>query len=753
MTTILKNSSTVSTPNQTALVVGIDAYPSQPLTVCVHDAIEMGSALAMPEYGFTVSKLLDHEATRRSLKKTLEAFFRTVASTYLFYFSGHGWATDIGVYLMTVDGDDEDEGVDLDYVRRLITNLVHPDASVVMILDCCHSGAATAKAPTSGVKVRSQDVVRAIPSLPQGRVLMAACRGDQLAYEDMNLGHGVFTFSLLRGLLGEAADTRGDITVTGLHDFVAREVALAGLQTPVFRGDIAGRLILGSGLSPQVQPVLTDERAVELEREAQRFLQDYQSTTASSYGDLSRWKAEGHKAACQTLEPLLNWFERRLGEFPYLKERTDFLKLKEAAIQRLAYLQTIDIDTITPLGIVKEKLGSGNFGTVWKIDPVLASAEPALAYKIYHPQDFGEHEKVRRFRRGYEAMNQLDHPYIVKVQKYTNCPMGFFMNFIDGPNLRNFTGTLDEPKNLISLLLTIAETIAHAHARSVVHRDVKPENIIMSFDASHSMWRPYLTDFDLAWFSTASKLTKDALGTVQYSAPEQWAAPMSASAHAPTTDSYSFGQLAFFTVTGSDPVPLNRADNSRALQSRLQRGWFEGSAQDFLRLYNDCTEHQPNRRPQLDEICERLFRISGQLHDLSPSTTFTDDRFIKELVFSMVGLSSDDQGGQNSFETLSGKNRISISIKNSRHLDVDLSYVFSADVGISLAAGSFSEMRRTTMNKIRDAINDFSEKHISSDLGSPFQVTIDHYNVPLNLDGLALSRALIRKVIDAMETA
>ena len=94
----------------------------------------------MPEYDFTVSSLLDSEVTRRSLRQKLDSFFRTGANTYLFYFSGHGWATDEGVYLVTVDSDSIEPGVDLDYIKRLITSLVPPHASVVVILDCCQMG-------------------------------------------------------------------------------------------------------------------------------------------------------------------------------------------------------------------------------------------------------------------------------------------------------------------------------------------------------------------------------------------------------------------------------------------------------------------------------------------------------------------------------------------------------------------------------------------------------------------------------------
>ena len=105
-------------------------------------------------------------------------------------------------------------------------------------------------------------------------------------------------------------------------------------------------------------------------------------------------------------------------------------------------------------------------------------------------------------------MELLEHPHIVKVHKYTQCPIGFYMDFVDGPNLRDFVGTVSEPADTLQILIKIAETLQHAHGRNVIHRDVKPENIVLTFDSESNIWVPYLTDFDLAWFSAATQLTR-----------------------------------------------------------------------------------------------------------------------------------------------------------------------------------------------------------------------------------------------------
>jgi serine/threonine protein kinase len=327
------------------------------------------------------------------------------------------------------------------------------------------------------------------------------------------------------------------------------------------------------------------------------------------------------------------------------------------------------------------------------------------------------------------------------------------MDFIDGPNLRNFTGTLEEPIQQIPLLLTVAETLKHAHARNVVHRDVKPENIILSQDTKGN-WRPHLTDFDLAWYSTASRLTKDAFGTVQYSAPEQMATPMAASAHAPITDSYSFGQLCFYAVTGSDPVPLEYANNYRALEVRLRGGWVVSAAHEFMNLYADCTEHKYAKRPTFEAICDRLFRILQLLRDISPTQTLSDDRFIQELIFSMVGLSAENQQGRNTFISLSGKTRVETVIKRIQHKSVDVTFDFYSQYPLTLdGATTHDQARKALFSRVGNVISNFSETRLRHGSVSPFQVFIDYNSVPLSLEGVGNARALISRVIEVVESA
>ena len=739
-------------PNKVALVVGINDYPNTPLESCVHDAIEVGAFLSMKEYGFTVTTLLNQDASRRAVKEHLDQLLRCNADSFLFYFSGHGWATDVGVYLVTPDADEIEHGVDLEWLKRAITKLTPTTSTVTVILDCCHSGAATARhLGESGVRMRAEDVAMAIPSMASGRVVLAACKEDQVAYEESSQGHGIFTAHLIDGLMGEAADADGAITVTGLFGYIAMNLQRGGMQTPVFRGDFAGRLLLGTGFTGRTPAGLGEEEAAEIEREGQRHLSDYQSRFAESYTDLEVWQQSGYKTACQMLEPILLWFNKRLKEFPALAKRKRFSELRDAASQRLEPLCAVDVGTVLTEGVIRQKLGSGLFGTVWRV--VRPALQSDLALKIYHPQDIDEAEKVRRFRRGYEAMKQLDHPHIVKVYRFAECPLGFYMDYIDGPNMRKFSGTVDDPSTLLTILLAVAETLQHAHLRGVVHRDVKPENILMSYDQATAHWRPYLTDFDLAWFSTATQVTKqEGIGTWQYSAPEQMRSPKSAGAHAPTADSYAFGQLSFFVMTGSDPVPLDEANNKRTLANRIRSGWLLRSAELFTDLYDRCTQRQPDKRPGFVEICKDLFTVSLLLKDVDGSSTLSEERFIGDLVFSIVGLSPDHKFQDGSFLTLSRKTRVTISVLSRKGKNVELLYDFRSESSPVLhGISSHDKMRAAIMGKVEAALTSIAGTSIKAGSQPPFQVKVRHDQVPLSLDGLNEARSLIGLASRAIE--
>ena len=692
-----------------ALVVGINNYPWQPLDVCVNDASEMAATLSMPEYGFDVKQLLDSEADRKGLLHQLDEFFRTPADTYLFYFTGHGLSTDLGVFLCPVDIDSEQEGIELDLITKYIERAVPRQASVVLILDCCHAGAAKlGQSVTRSHPLAARELGDAMPSLSKGRVLFAACCDSEVAYAAPELGHSLFTSFILRGLLSEASDAEGKITVAGLYDFVSAACDKSGLQTPVFKGEIAGSFVLARNLPPGVRREFSEEKAVSIEKEASGHLASYQEQFSGFSSDLEKWKSSGHRSACQMLDPLLVWLDEAKTTCPTLMSRQKFTGLYKTAQQRLVSLSAVEEGMVTDKGILKEKLGSGLFGSVWKIED--SRGNNPLAYKVYHPQDLHVADKMRRFERGYRAMRQLDHPFIVKVHEYTNCPRGFYMDYIHGPNLRDFMGISVSVEDRLGLLSFVADTLRHSHSRKVCHRDVKPENILVTFDEQTEQWRPYLTDFDLAWFPTGSQLfTKTAMGSLFYAAPEQITKPTSAAAHDYRVDLFSFGQLAYFVCTESDPGPMGMGDHGKLLEKKLHEGWNAEAAKWFFDLFTNCTQQNPNSRPtDFSEVCDTLYKIAQSFRQMSSGKTLTTQVFVRELVFAMVGLDRGNGGFPDSLMSTSGKTEVHLRVRRESDGFVDLQYDFHSIVDPILdGVNSFEEVRRMLNSRIENALRDF----------------------------------------------
>ena len=349
-------------------------------------------------------------------------------------------------------------------------------------------------------------------------------------------------------------------------------------------------------------------------------------------------------------------------------------------------------------------------------------------------------------------MQQLEHPHIVRVHKYTPCPIGFYMDFVDGPNLRDFIGTISEPSEVLELLIKVAETLQHAHGRNVIHRDVKPENIVLGYDFNSQIWVPYLTDFDLAWFSAATQLTKEAFGAIFYAAPEQLTKPSSHMAHAPTTDIYSFGQLCFFAATGSDPVPFGGADNSSGLRSRIGNWPVEQAANIFADLYDRCTKQEPDLRLQeFRTISDLLFEAHRLIREVDFSQRISPERFLRELVYALAGLSEDQNMTHESFSSLSGRSLIAIT--DISDMAGGLNFTVRLDQGQLSISGATSEVARRILNSRLDkAMSTYPNVVRRPGREGTYEVYLDVKQVEASLKGVDRSRSIIARAIDTIES-
>jgi serine/threonine protein kinase len=200
---------------------------------------------------------------------------------------------------------------------------------------------------------------------------------------------------------------------------------------------------------------------------------------------------------------------------------------------------------------IVEQLGEGGMAIVYKaFDTHL---ERDVAVKVIRTDQFAPAilEKIlKRFEREAKLLAKLSHPNIVGVidyGEYENIPY-LVMEYLPGGTLKECLGKPIPADETARLLLPIARALDSAHRQGMIHRDVKPSNILITNDGE-----PMLTDFGIAKLLDAEEDqtltgTGVGIGTPEYMAPEQWMGQATAK-----SDQYSLGVIFYEMVTGHKP--------------------------------------------------------------------------------------------------------------------------------------------------------------------------------------------------------
>jgi tRNA A-37 threonylcarbamoyl transferase component Bud32 len=198
---------------------------------------------------------------------------------------------------------------------------------------------------------------------------------------------------------------------------------------------------------------------------------------------------------------------------------------------------------------LEELVGTGGMSSVFRAHDRLLDRRVAL--KILHPHYADDEEYVERFRREARAVARLSHPNIVTVidRGEDDGRQFIVFEYVDGENLKQLVeheGPLPVA-DALELALGVARGLAFAHEHGLVHRDVKPQNVLLNGDG-----RPKVTDFGIARsldVQHGMTQTGTVLGTSNYIAPEQASGqPIDAQ-----TDVYSLGVVLFELLTGDVP--------------------------------------------------------------------------------------------------------------------------------------------------------------------------------------------------------
>jgi len=249
---------------------------------------------------------------------------------------------------------------------------------------------------------------------------------------------------------------------------------------------------------------------------------------------------------------------------------------------------------------ILEEIGRGAIGIVYRAREQHSARIVALKRILpYHAES---HETLLRFRREAQTAASLDHPNILPIHEIGETDDGlpfFTMKFAAGGNLLDAAPELrSEPRRAVAVIAKVARALQYAHSQGILHRDLKPQNILLD-----GRGEPLVSDFGLTkclepTSNVARTLT--VFGAPDYTAPEQVDPGLGAGRLTPAADVYSAGAILFYLLTGRPPfvgesplkvlqqVAEKPAPKLRTLAPMLDR--------DLESICAKCLEREPNAR-------------------------------------------------------------------------------------------------------------------------------------------------------------
>ncbi|MCI0534842.1 MAG: serine/threonine-protein kinase [Verrucomicrobiales bacterium] len=243
-----------------------------------------------------------------------------------------------------------------------------------------------------------------------------------------------------------------------------------------------------------------------------------------------------------------------------------------------------------------EELARGGMGVVFRAEQ--RSLKRAVALKLLNAGSLASLELVQRFKTEAEAASALDHPNIVRILEIGEHEGQHFfsMELIRGPSLAtHLAGGPLEQREAARILIKVAKALHHAHQRGVLHRDVKPSNVLL--DANDE---PHLADFGIARIAERESeltVTGDVLGAPAYMSPEQARGTKDVTT---ATDVYGLGAVLYQCLTGVPPFAgASRVQTIRLVvesEPRAPSRLNSAVSRDIETICLKCLAKEPFRR-------------------------------------------------------------------------------------------------------------------------------------------------------------
>jgi serine/threonine-protein kinase len=321
-----------------------------------------------------------------------------------------------------------------------------------------------------------------------------------------------------------------------------------------------------------------------------------QAAAATWHGQIGQQKVQGY------LIDMAVWLVFATAVAVFNAYRIDVLRADSSTARKLGQY------------LLREKLGSGGMGEVYRAEHALLRRPCAV--KLVRPDRAADPATLARFEREVQATAALAHPHIVRIHDYGRADDGTFycvMELLPGATLDALVarhGPLP-PARAVFLLRQLCSALAEAHAIGLIHRDVKPGNVIVR-DAGRQADAATLLDFGLVLDRIAGdeKLTREGAvaGTPAFMAPEHAAGdPVDARA-----DVYAVGAVGYFLLSGRPPFAAGSAMRTIAAVLTEAPKPLDGAPAELAAVIARCLAKSPaDRFPSADELDAALARGAG----------------------------------------------------------------------------------------------------------------------------------------------
>ncbi len=303
----------------------------------------------------------------------------------------------------------------------------------------------------------------------------------------------------------------------------------------------------------------------------------------------------------------------------------DFLRKYDPAVYAAWYTSIDEPNNMLFGHKLISVIGEGAFGRVYEaVDP----SGNKCAIKILKPDIRLKPDMLQSFRRGVLSMKILSEskvPGMVPYQFAAEIPACTVMEFIEGPNLQQHveTGQLNEWSDILDVGYQLATIIAKAHGlpQRVLHRDIRPPNIMLSDYYTSAEIKVVVLDFDLSWHMGATEASISHENSANpYLAPEQIDVNRKVSTRSAAVDSFGIGMTLYYMRSAKDPLPGQYRhrdwiiDVNNTICAYPCKQWVSLPLR-FARLIQKCTLENQSARLDVTQIRSELIRLCDALRN------------------------------------------------------------------------------------------------------------------------------------------